>query len=145
MKRIVAVDAKIINDNGDFLALKRKCSLNRGTWALPGGRVNSNESLEHACIREALEETGLKIKIIDIGHLFLLSVQGSINDKIESRIISLIIFNCEIIGGILDKEVIAEEATECAWVSKLPEPHIYDLKYVYNTFTGWDFGKYGKV
>lgn len=30
-------------------------------WALPGGFVNLDETLEHACIRELEEETGLKI------------------------------------------------------------------------------------
>ena len=35
---------------------KRSC---RGTWYLPAGRVEQNESLEEAVVREVLEETGL--------------------------------------------------------------------------------------
>ena len=28
-------------------------------WELPGGRINKNETIEHAAIRELKEETGL--------------------------------------------------------------------------------------
>jgi len=39
-------------------------------WALPGGFVDYNESLESAARREALEETGLKVELLRQLHTY---------------------------------------------------------------------------
>lgn len=51
----------VVECNGYVLLIKRKKAPGKGSWALPGGFVNTNETYLHAAKRELLEETGLDI------------------------------------------------------------------------------------
>jgi len=46
------------------LLIKRRTSPFKGYWALPGGRVDSGETVEQAIVREVKEETGLDVAIV---------------------------------------------------------------------------------
>ncbi|MFQ5441491.1 MAG: NUDIX domain-containing protein [Thermodesulfobacteriota bacterium] len=59
---IPTVDIIIEVDEGGVVLIKRKNS--PYGWAIPGGFVDEGESLEEAAKREALEETGLEVKLI---------------------------------------------------------------------------------
>lgn len=46
---------------GHVLLIERKIAPGKGTWALPGGFKNADETFEQCCIRELKEETNLRI------------------------------------------------------------------------------------
>lgn len=62
----VAVGVFIINSAGQvFLTKRSKHTTNeRGTWEIPGGKVNFGETLQDAAIREAKEEYDIDIEIL---------------------------------------------------------------------------------
>ena len=47
-----------------ILLINRGTIVFRGYWALPGGKVEVEETVENAVVREVKEETGLKVEII---------------------------------------------------------------------------------
>ncbi len=47
-----------------ILLIKRSTPPFVGYWALPGGRVEPNEAVEHTVVREVKEETGLDVEIV---------------------------------------------------------------------------------
>ncbi len=53
-QQVYAGGGLVRNSEGKFLIIKR-----RGKWDLPKGKVNKNETIEDAALREVTEETGL--------------------------------------------------------------------------------------
>ncbi|UWI43580.1 NUDIX hydrolase [Lactobacillus paragasseri] len=49
----------LVNDQNEILLQKRS---DFNAWGLPGGALEFGESAQEACIREFLEETGLKVR-----------------------------------------------------------------------------------
>lgn len=59
----LTTDAIVFVKDGDtifILLIQRGREPFKNKWALPGGFIEMNETLEQACIRELEEETGLK-------------------------------------------------------------------------------------
>lgn len=59
----LAVDIIIELKNSEIVLIRRGKEPYKGMLALPGGRVEIGETVEQAAIREAIEETGLEIKL----------------------------------------------------------------------------------
>ncbi len=56
----------LIERVGKILLVRRGSSVRQGRWALPSGYIEADESVEEAAVREALEETGLKIELVEM-------------------------------------------------------------------------------
>jgi 8-oxo-dGTP diphosphatase len=60
-----------------ILLIKRSTPPFVGYWALPGGRVDSGETVEQTIVREVKEETGLDVTVINkVGEYHEQGVQG---------------------------------------------------------------------
>ncbi len=55
----VGCSAAVFDEQGRVLLTKR---MDNGQWCLPGGGVDSGESVAEACEREIWEETGLRVR-----------------------------------------------------------------------------------
>jgi ADP-ribose pyrophosphatase YjhB (NUDIX family) len=64
--RIPCVGGIVVDDRSEtrrLLLVLRGQEPARGTWSVPGGRVEAGESDETATAREVLEETGLRVLV----------------------------------------------------------------------------------
>ncbi|HIH88955.1 TPA: NUDIX hydrolase [Candidatus Bathyarchaeota archaeon] len=55
----------LIRNGDDYLLIKRASEPDKGMWSVPGGMVELGETVRDAAAREAQEETGLEVEIIE--------------------------------------------------------------------------------
>lgn len=107
MKHIEVVAAVIINDKNQIFCAKRK---NQGElalkWEFPGGKIEENESLEDALIREIKEEFSTKIKV----DKFIMTVKH----QYQGFHLTMHAFYAQVIEGYLT----LNEHTDSKWLYK---------------------------
>lgn len=86
--------AVLIQQNGSILLTRRIFNPHKGNWSLPAGFVDAREKPEDAAVREALEETGLHVKINKLREI----ISGREHDRGADMVI---VYEAEIIGGEL--------------------------------------------
>jgi 8-oxo-dGTP diphosphatase len=104
-------DAIIAGDDGRVVLIFRKNEPHG--WALPGGFVDWGEELGHACRREAREETGLEVELIE--QLFTYS-----DPKRDPRKHTVsTVYACKVRGGRLQA---ADDARDARWFAEAEVP-----------------------
>lgn len=109
------------NKELDVLLLQRKNAPFKNAWAVPGGFVRIDESVEDAALRELQEETGVKDIYIEQLYTF-----GDIQRDPRGRVVSIAYF------GLINDDIEltlhrGEEAKDLQWhsVQQLPQ-YVFD-------------------
>jgi 8-oxo-dGTP diphosphatase len=115
----LSVDAVVFGyeaGNISILLIKRKYEPFKGKWAIPGGFVLDNESLEEAVERELKEETGIKINYLEQLYTF-----GKPNRDPRGRVVSIAYFG--LIRPNAFKIYASTDAEQVQWfnINELPE------------------------
>ncbi len=110
----VAVKAFILNEKGEVLLLREAASYKDGTnigkYDVPGGRIDSNESLSDALYREVMEETGLAVQQSE-----LLDVHDTFNEKGNETWHIVRLFYKVLCGG--EEVILSKDHAEYVWTS----------------------------
>jgi 8-oxo-dGTP diphosphatase len=104
---------KTVNNN-KILLIERKHPPFKNCWALPGGFIEMEETLEQSAIRELQEETG-----INLIKLQPFSTYGNPGRDPRGRTISIVFY------AIIDKQIAltpGDDASNAKWINikKLP-------------------------
>ncbi len=98
-------------NSGKILLQKRTGAHGAGTWSLPGGHLEFNESIEQCAKREAKEEFGIDVTNV--------KVLGITEDPmpLENKHYITIFVDSEIVNGSEPKIMEPEKTLEMKWVS----------------------------
>lgn len=98
-----------------IVLLRRSIPPQAGKWVMPGGYVDRGETVEHAALREALEECGLEARLCDL--LGVYSYPG------HTEVV--VVYTADHVGG----EVYAGDETDAAQLVRPEEIPWSDLAF----------------
>lgn len=106
---MVGVSGIAFNKHREVLLIRRNQEPAKGLWSIPGGKLESGETLTEACLREIEEETGLKTRI--------LSLVALVERRIENFHYVIADFLVEIIGDENRIPIADSDVSEAHWIS----------------------------
>lgn len=109
---VLGVGALIFNRDKILLVERGKEPL-KGYWSLPGGVLETGETLEQGVIREVGEETGLEVEPLKMLEIFERIIRDS-HGAPEYHYV-LIDYICRVTGGSLRA---ADDASRAVWVPR---------------------------
>jgi ADP-ribose pyrophosphatase YjhB (NUDIX family) len=108
----LAVSAAIVRD-GRILVVRRARPPAHGLFSLPGGLVETGETLTEAVRREVAEETGLAIEPIALAG-FREAIMRDSEERVERHFV-ILAFAARWQGG---EPILNEEVNEARWVTR---------------------------
>ena len=103
----------LIFQRGNILLAERGKEPLKGYWSLPGGMLETGETLEEGVTREVREETGLEVKPLGVLEIFERIMRDS-QGAAEYHYV-LIDYVCRITGGTL---CAGDDVSRVAWAPR---------------------------
>ena len=101
----------LIRRGEEYLLIKRAAEPDRGLWSVPGGMVELGEKTSEAAVREAEEETGLVVEILeDLGVVDKIVLDDGGRVKYHFVIIDYL---AEPVSGVMHNH---DDALDARWV-----------------------------
>ncbi|MFI9826334.1 NUDIX hydrolase [Streptomyces sp. NPDC051913] len=97
----VSVAGVVVREDGRLLAIRRA---DNGSWELPGGVLELDETPEAGVVREVQEETGVHVEVDELTGVY----------KNTTRGIVALVFRCKPSGG---SERTSDESTAVSWLT----------------------------
>ena len=97
----VSVAGVVVREDGRLLAIRRA---DNGTWELPGGVLELNETPTAGVAREVLEETGIHVEVDELTGVYKNMLRGVV----------ALVFRCKPSGGA---ERTSSESTAVSWLT----------------------------
>ncbi|MEW6187918.1 MAG: NUDIX hydrolase [Thermodesulfobacteriota bacterium] len=98
----------IVFHGDEVLLVKRGKEPGKGRWSIPGGAVDTGETLKEALYREIEEETGLSVEVLDLVEILERIIPDSRGTVLYHYV--LMDYCCVIKGGQLKAQSDADEA-----------------------------------
>jgi len=106
--------AAVLNSRREVLIARRNFAPAAGKWSLPGGFVEAGEHPSAACLRELVEETGIKGEILRLAGIY------NFNSRVHG---SLLVVGYEV-RALTEKLKLNKELSEAAFVEYKNVPDI---------------------
>ena len=118
---MLGVGALIFDDAGCILLAERGREPLKGYWSLPGGVLETGETLDAGIRREVLEETGLVVETDGIATIFERIMRDE-EGRAEYHYV-LVDYFCRVTGGVLCP---GDDCSAARWfhITELPGLHL---------------------
>lgn len=105
--------ALIFDEQGRILMVERGREPLKGQWSLPGGVLETGETLAAGIVREVQEETGLDVAVQNTVEIFE-RIMYDPDGTVEYHYV-LVDFICRVVGGTLGP---ADDVAAAGWFTK---------------------------
>ena len=109
---IIGVGAVIVQ-GGRALLVRRATEPLKGEWSVPGGVLELGEKLRDGAVREALEETGLRVEAGEVLDVFD-SIFTDDDGRTQYHYV-LIDFLCQVVSG---EAIAGSDVSQVQWVTE---------------------------